>query len=225
MNNRTEGKERESMLANLSKQTEIKSGKKGKHFLLHRGMGKEEHSKFVRNGVINHHKDKNRKIWSWSSDKKEADKYKDQYKGHTVSAWIHEKDIHSMPNSTVSGSIKKGYGDASPATSPTLPSYSGADVKGGTGDAPPLSIKGGHYKDVNVSPTSSHPAQASPQTPGIDKPHTDGTMPIRENQIEGSTPKLSPQTPGIDKPHTDGTMPIRENQIEGSTPKLSPQAP
>ena len=141
---RVEGEERTKMLNSLKDRSKSRASKYGKEdILLHRGMDDDEHSKFVRDGHCHHCEDKDN-LYEWSTDKKDADDYKSQRnakkeKGHSVSAWVHEDDIHSLKE------MKKSMAPATPSTphattqSATQPTDTGFSATGYGAFALPLS--------------------------------------------------------------------------------------
>lgn len=126
----SKGSSRRKMLKGLKSQTKTKQNESGEtEYLLHRGMGAKEHKKFVKDGACHHHTCPDRKIYAWTTDRKKANEYRDKYsgeeKGQRVSAWIHEKDIHSQPDTKMPVSILKGLrlffkGDTAGQAKPNL---------------------------------------------------------------------------------------------------------
>jgi hypothetical protein len=81
---------------------DVRQGVHGREILMHRGMGKAEWKKFVTD--MKHYKS-NAKT-SWSTSWQVAQTFGSKRRGYTVSAWIPEKFIHSVP-----GKDHKKYGD------------------------------------------------------------------------------------------------------------------
>lgn len=109
----SKGLSRRKMLKSLKSQTKTRQNGCGDtEYLLHRGMGAKEHKKFIKDGASHHHTCPERKIYAWTTDRKKANEYRDKYsgeeKGHRVSAWFHENDIHSQPDTKMPVSILKG---------------------------------------------------------------------------------------------------------------------
>jgi hypothetical protein len=94
---RMEGTGRARALHKLTKLTTVRwnpdSGER--EFLLHRGMGKDEHRNTVgSDGFINHEENTS----SWTPKMIIANDFAKDNRGHVVSAWIKQKHIRSVPN-------------------------------------------------------------------------------------------------------------------------------
>jgi len=90
---RIKGHARTRALMKLAKKTKVKTNEDGtKSYLLHRGMSENEHGNSVKKNSVEH--DKNT---SWSPHPHVAHTWGYKYKGHATSAWVHENDIHHVP--------------------------------------------------------------------------------------------------------------------------------
>ena len=69
-----------------------------RYYLLHRGVGPNEKSKFVNEETNTaHHKG----LYSWTPDHSVATSFSnDPNANHTLSSWVHEDDIHAVPFQT-----------------------------------------------------------------------------------------------------------------------------
>ena len=106
---RIEGNARDRALHKLSGMTETKVDKEGKRtFLLHRGVGQGEHQ-----NKIDHDTNtaKHKGIWSWTPDHAVATGFSnDQHMNRTLSAWVHEDDIHAVPFQTGTHAFGSRFG-------------------------------------------------------------------------------------------------------------------
>jgi hypothetical protein len=99
---RMEGADRKRALHRMAKETKVKQVGGKLHFLLHRGMSKEEHDFSVGHGFVGHQKHS-----SWTPRYETAANFGYAYttdhgkpnevKGKVVSAWISEDHIHHVP--------------------------------------------------------------------------------------------------------------------------------